>query len=76
MRLLKRKKEGKADIVPKEDILHGSVRYLKGEKYTVEANLARYFANNGWLEGEHPAPPPAVSIQVDNANHGLEDSNG
>lgn len=70
------KKDKTKTIVPKEDILHGSVRYLKGEKYKVDMDLARYFQNNGWLEGDFNAPPPVASLNVNNSNHGMEDSNG
>ena len=71
-----KKKNQTERIVPNQDFLHGQERFLKGKAYTVDKNLARYFGNNGWLEGHGVAPPPVVSIIVDDAQHGVSDSIG
>lgn len=69
-----RKKKNTEKIVPREDFLHGPTRFLKGKTYVVDSDLARYFGNNGWLEGEQIAPPPVVSLEVDDSVLGTEDS--
>jgi hypothetical protein len=77
MRMFKRKK-GKTDIkfVPNQDFLDEGFRYLKGEVYSADINRVRYFEYNGWLEGSIAAPPPAVTLDVDNSILGTKDSNG
>lgn len=71
-----RKKNTTERIIPNQDFLHGRDRFLKGKAYTVNKDLARYFGNNGWLEGATIAPPAVVSIEVDDAQHGVSDSIG
>lgn len=39
------------------DVLHGKTRYKKGRSYNLDAEVAAYFRNNGWLKGAASIPP-------------------
>lgn len=71
-----KKKNSTERVVPNQDFLHGRDRFLKGKAYTINKDLARYFSNNGWLEGENIAPPPIVSLEIEEGQHGVSDSIG
>lgn len=64
---------GTAVIVPNQDFLDGTTKYLKGESYTVDAGLATVFLWNGWLEGDAKRPSPqSVKLDIQNSELGHE----
>ena len=67
-----RRNKGHARIKPNQRFLHEQDVYEPGKVYSVDLNLARYFARNGWLEGSDPVLPTTQALEIDDSVLGHE----
>jgi len=69
-------------ITANQDFLHGEDRYVKGEDYDVEPELAGYFVGVGWADTDEDVkptatPPPAeVDLDVQSSAQGQAATDG